>query len=241
MTIYIDTAFLINFTFDAQLITLTCLICSKKVKPYRVLFTAIMGGVQGVLVFFPYFDILSLPPVNILVSLMMSTIAVCPCKTKDFLKFYMIFLSLSFCLAGIMTFLSLRGIIGAFLIFPAYAIIRKIKSEIVLKRTKVSLYLDGKKIEKDALYDSGNSVFYFGKPVIFGNSSLIYELFDKEFCLYEYSGICIIPYKTVGKSGIVMGIRLDRAVIDGKSYDGTVLGLFDEKLKDEIILNGVMM
>ncbi|MBR4723906.1 MAG: sigma-E processing peptidase SpoIIGA [Clostridia bacterium] len=243
MSVYLDLAFFLNFVFDAELIIMTHLICSKKIRPFRVFLAAFLGGMQGVLVFFPYFGILSLPPVSILVSVLMTTAAICPCKKRDFFTFYIIFLGASFFLAGIITFAKTRLLLGSLLIIPLYGVIEKIKKEIFLKRSTVTLCYKDRKIEKTALYDSGNAVFYLGKPVIMANRKLLCDFFGKDFAqrdLESSEDVCIIPYKAVGKSGTVIGIRLDAAIVNGKSYCGAVLGFFDESLNDEIILNRTM-
>lgn len=239
MSVYIDLAFLANFLFDAQLLCLASVICSEKIRPVRILLAAFMGGIEGVLVFFPFFVALSLPSVNFAVSLLIVAIAAAPCKIRKFVAFYIVFVSSSFFLAGLMAFVRAGTFWGILLILPCYFAIAKIKKELFLKRTRVILRYGGKKIEKQALYDSGNSVTYLGKPVIFGNKELICELLGGE-SLDTCKNVCIIPYKTLGKSGTVKGIRLDNAVICGKSYSGVVLGFFDESFKDEIILNGMM-
>ena len=244
MSVYLDLAFCANFLFDAQIIVIAHLICSKKIRPLRVFFAALMGGVEGVLVFFPYFGILSLPPINAAVSVLMTAIAICPCRVRQFLRFYIVFMSASFFLAGFMTFLSAGALWGSLLILPTCLMLKRIKDEIFLKRADAVLYFNGKRVEKRALYDSGNCVFYLGKPVIFGNKKLFFDLFGKDSSEEELKTcekMCVIPYKTVGKSGTVMGIRLDKAVVDGKCFDGAVLGFFEENLRDEIILNGTMM
>lgn len=239
MSVYLDLAFFLNFLFDGELIILSHLICSKKVRPFRVLLAAFLGGVEGVFVFFPYFGILSLPPVSILVSLLITAAAISPCRKRDFFAFYIVFLGSSFFLAGIITFVRAEWLWGGLLILPLYGIVTRIKKEILQKHTTVTLCYKDKKFTKTALYDSGNSVFYFGKPVIMAKKELLGDFFCKEN-LEECEDICVIPYKTVGKSGVLTGIRLERAIVNGKSYDGAVLGFFDDNLSDEVILNRIM-
>jgi len=243
MGIYLDLAFFANFLFDAELIVMAHLICSRKIRPFRIFIAAFLGGLQGVLVFFPYFGILSLPPVSILVSLFMAAAAICPCRKKDFFSFYIIFLGTSFFLAGIISFMRAELFWASLLILPIYCAVTVIKKEICLKRSRVTLFYKDRVIKKEALYDSGNAVFYFGKPVIMANMELLNEILGKDFtenALKSCEDICVIPYKTVGKSGTLTGIRLDRAIVNGKNYEGAVLGFFDEDLSDEIILNRVM-
>ena len=110
----------------------------------------------------------------------------------------------------------------------------------------ILLSYKGKKIEKNAVYDSGNTVFYYGTPVIFGSKTIFFEILGKNFedsdILTEIGAedLCMVSYKTVGKSGIAKGIRLENAVVSGKSFEGTVICLFEGDLKDKIILNSIM-
>ena len=240
MSVYLDLAFLANFLFDAELLCLAHFICSEKIRPFRIFLAAFMGGIEGVLVFFPFFGALLMPSVNFAISLLITAVALAPCKIRKFITFYIIFVLSSFFVAGFMVFAHAGAFWGILLIMPAYFAIAKIKNELSLKRTKAILYYDGKRIEKQALYDSGNSVTYLGKPVIFGNREIIPEFLGVQK-LENCENVCIIPYKSPAKSGTVLGIRLDKAVVFGKSYDGAVLGFFDESVKDEIILNGTMM
>lgn len=246
MYIYLDLAFLLNFLFDAEIIFLTHVFLSKKVAYSRMVFAAFLGGLEGVFVFFPYFRILSLPPVSFLAALFMVIIAVKPVSAREAFEGYIFFLTAAFLIGGAMAFLKLKIIFGLFLILPLYMAILNIKKRIFKKHTSVTLCYKGRKIEKNAVYDSGNTVSYYGKPVIFGNKTIFFEILDKK---NEVGGIlseinkedlCIVSYKTVDRNGIAAGIRLENAVVSGKSFEGTVICLFEGGLKDEIILNGIM-
>ena len=246
MAVYLDIAFLINFLFDAEILFLTLVLLSKRITYRRIVFAAFLGGLQGVFVFFPYFRILSLPPVSFLTPLLMVIIATKPVSVREIFEGYMFFLTSAFLVGGAMAFLKLKIIFALLLILPLYLAILNIRKNIFKKHTSVTLFYKGKKIEKQAVYDSGNMVFYCGKPVIFGSKKIFFELTDRNFAdsniLSEINAddLCMVCYKTVGKSGIAAGIRLENAVVSGKSFDGAVICMFDGGLKDEIILNGIM-
>ena len=247
MSVYLDVAFFINFMFDAQIILLTLTVISKKIVYPRIIFSAFLGGLQGVLVFFPYFRILSLPPVSFLVSLLMVFTAVNPNSLKELFEGYIFFLIASFLIGGAMAFLKLRVIFGLLLIFPLFLTIQNIRNKIFRKNTRVILCYKGKMIETNAVYDSGNTVSYFGSPVIFGSREIFREIMDKDIpdqeMLYgEDSGdLCLVTYKSMGKSGICAGIRLENAIVSEKNYEGTVICLFEGNLEDKVILNSVMV
>lgn len=244
MSVYLDIAFFVNFIFDAEILFLVLTVTSKKITYFRLFLSALMGGLQGVFVFFPYFRILSLPPVSFLVSFLMVYIAVKPLTKKELFENYLVFLLTAFLLGGAMTFLKIKAIFGVLLILPLYLGIGKIRRKIYKKNIKVTLCYKEKVLERDAVYDSGNTAFYFGKPVIFGSKGLFYEITGGEqsgFNEDNSKNFCLVPYRCVGKSGIAKGIRLDSAIVSDKSFDGTVLCCFEEKLTDEVILNGIMV
>lgn len=244
MSVYLDLAFIISFLFDFELIMLAHIICSKKIHPFRVFFSAFVGGMQGVLVFFPYFGILSMPPASFAVSVFMAAVCTDIRKKREFLSFYIVFLSMSFLLAGMMMFVNSSTLMGILLIFPVWIVAEKIKKTIFARRSNVVLYLGNKSIESNALYDSGNAVFYLGKPVILANREIFCKLFGKDFQkndLDRLENVCKVPYKAVGNSGILTGVILDKAVVNGKSYEGVVLVFFEGNFDDDVILNRIMV
>ena len=243
MYVYLDLAFLINFLFDAEILFLTLKITSKRIVIWRILLAALVGGLQGVFVFFPYFRILSVPPISLLTPLFMLGIALG--KTNILIE-YVIFLVISFIFGGAMSFFNFGAAFGLILIIPVYMGIMKIRRNIFKKQKDITLYYKDRIIRKNAVYDSGNSVFYFGKPVIFGNRHTFCEILDKntiENSIYEEinpDDLCVVPYKSLGKSGVAAGIRLEKAVVSGKNFDGAVICYFDDN-KNEVVLNGIMI
>ena len=244
MSVYLDIAFFINFLFDAEILFLLLKVASKKITYSRLFISALLGGLQGVFVFLPYFRILSLPPVSFLVSFFMVFVAVNPQSKKELFGSYIIFLMIAFFFGGAMTFFRLKAILGLLMILPLYFGLIKIRRKIFKKKINVTLVYKGKILERDAVYDSGNTVQYFGRPVIFGNKRLFYEIVGKKQIMpneENATDFCLVPYKCVGKSGIAKGIRLDRAVVSDRNFDGAVFCCFEENLTDEVILNGIMI
>lgn len=239
MSVYLDIAFLINFLFDTEIILLTLLVTSKKIMPYRIVLAGFLGGLEGVFVFFPYFEILLIPPISFLISFLLVFISVYPSKLKELFETYIFFLITAFLFGGIMSFFNLKTIFGLFLILPIYLAIIRVRKEIFKKRTRVTLCYKGREIEKNALYDSGNTVFYFGKPVIFASKELFLEILGEDFA--DEKDLCTVTYGSAGKKGISQGIRLEKAVVSGKSFDGAVICPIGNDLKEDVILNGIMV
>lgn len=245
LSVYVDVAFLVNFLFDAEIIFLTLTVTSKKINFLRIVLSAFLGGLYGVLVFFPYFRILSKPPISFLILLVIIYTALKPSSVRELFESYIVFLVIAFLLGGAMSFLNVGIILGLLLIFPLYLAIINIRKKIFKKTADVIIRYKGREIEKKGIYDSGNKVFYFGKPVIFGSKKLLFEILGDN-CFNEEPQIppedlCIVAYSSIGKSGTIKGIRLDKAVVSKREFCGTVICFFDNDLYDEVILNGIMI
>lgn len=239
MSVYLDIAFLVNFLFDCEIIFLTLKISSKKIVYSRIAFAGILGGLEGVFVFFPYFRILSQPPVSFLVLLLMIHIAAKPSSKREFFESYLLFLVISFIFGGAMTFLRIKTVFGLLLILPIYLAILNIRKKICSKSINAVLCYKDRCVEKNAIYDSGNNVFYLDKPVIFGDKEVFCEIFGEEFNANRE--LLEVSYQSIGGDGVASGIQLEKVVVYGKSFDGAVLCLFDGDLKNRIILNGIMV
>ena len=109
------------------------------------------------------------------------------------------------------------------------------------------LEYDGKIIEVDGFFDSGNMLLSGGMPVILGNGRVFKELFGCEFSnkninsLSERFEMRVVPFISLGKSGTVLGVRLNRIWVDGKEYNDIVLAYAGDKFSDDLVLNSVMV
>lgn len=246
MTVYADIVFLVNFVFDAQILLILLKLSSKKIPPLRFLLSTCIGGLQGIFVFIPYFRILCMPPARFLIPLLMVSVIFSPCKTRELLKLWVIFLTISFVFSGAINFFGLNLVCSLMLPIPLYTAIVVIKKNIVRKKETVILAYHDKKLEQEGFFDSGNMLFHNGNPVILASSDVFKRLFGDGFSINAVSewidvrDFCVIPYKALGKTGIVFGIKLDFAVVAGKRYDGVVLGYCNDNFSDNLILNSVM-
>lgn len=245
MTVYVDALFLMNFIFDAQLLFILCKIYSKKASAAKILLSAVSGGLMGVLAFVPYFTILLWPPTQAAFSVLMVFGVFYPCRPKQLLGAATAFLGIAFATAGAMSFFECNGLV----IMPIliYLPIVAIKKNIKKGRMKTILVYKGKMCEEEGFSDSGNMLSYGGCPVLVGSESVFKRLLGDGFNekgVLEWADkrdVRIIPYRALGKSGAVLGIRLDYAEVCGKRYYGAILAYCDEKISENLILNSAML
>lgn len=246
MTVYADILFLINFAFDAEILAILCKIYSKKIPPFRFLLSACLGGFAGVFAFIPYFEILSRPPARFILPIIMTALVFLPCKKGRLAGAAVSFTAISFLFSGAIHFFGMSALSGLLLpaiLYPAICIVRK---NIKRKRSTALLKYKDRKISGEGFFDSGNLLKSGGAPVILGSRAIFESLFGKGFRIEAVSewtdseDIRLVPYSTLGKSGAVLGIKLDSAVIDGKSYDNTVLAYCEDNFSEDLILNATM-
>ncbi len=247
MIVYADLVFLVNFAFDMELLLILLKLTSKKAPPVRLFLSACIGGVQGVFVFIPYFRILAAPPAGLFVPLVMTVLVMYPSRLREYIKVWLLFLCCSFVLSGMMSFFGIDTLWGLLLLVPVYAAVSLIKKTSIKKNLHTALYYGENCVKVEGFMDSGNGMMYRGVPVILANEKIFEKLFGKGFninAVYEWADsrdICVIPYQALGKTGVVTGVRLDKAVIDGKNYENVILGYFSDNLTDDLILNGIMV
>lgn len=246
MTVYADILFLINFAFDAEILAILCKVYSKKIPPLRFLLSACMGGLAGVFVFIPYFKILSLPPARLILPIIMTALVFLPCKKGRLAGAAAVFTVISFLFSGAIHFFGMSAFSGLLLPAGLYPAICIVKKNIKKKRSTAVLKYKDRKISEEGFFDSGNLLKSGGAPVILGSCAVFERLFGKGFRIEAVSewadseDIRLVPYSTLGKSGAVLGIRLDSAVIDGKTYADTVLAYCEDDFSEDLILNAVM-
>jgi len=246
LTVYADVAFIINFIYDLELLVLLCKVFSKKVPKMRVFLSAFMGGLLGVFAFLPYLEVLTRPAARFVFPVFYVYMVFKPLGVKDFVNRYLCFVSISFIMSGAITYLGLGVFSGILIPGVIYFLFIVLRKNVIKKKRDVILEYKGKRVMTEGFYDSGNMLLSGGLPVILGNSRIFEKLLD---CKVSYENICslsekfemrIIPFISLGKSGTIIGIKLNRIWVDGKKYDDIVLAFAGNKFADELILNSIM-
>ena len=247
MTVYADVLFLINFIFNSETLILLCKIYSKKIPKIRLLVSAMLGGVISVFAFIPYLEFFARTPACFIVPALMILLVFYPVKSTDFFGRYLSYLAISFMMSGAVIFFKLGTLSAILLPLPIYFAVCIIRKNIKKRKGKVVLEYDGKKIEVEGFFDSGNMLLSGGLPVILGNGRVFRKLFGCEFSnknihsLSEKFEMRIVPYISLGKTGTVFGVKLNRIWVDGKEYNDIVLAYAGDKFSDDLVLNSALM
>lgn len=246
MTVYADVVFFVNFAFDAGILLILSKLSPGRVSYLRVALSACLGGMQSLFAFVPYFRILCLPPAGACMAFVMAYIALGNGGFRAVLRGGTALLALTFALSGAVNFFGVNPLWGITLLIPIYFAVCMLKRGFT-KRYKTAVLVYGeKKITAEGFCDSGNMAECNGKPVILADLTVFEKLFGKGFSVnapqewVKSEDLRIVPYTALGKSGVLYGIRLDKAVVDGKCYNDAVLGYFSDNFEDSLILNGIM-
>jgi len=131
-----------------------------------------------------------------------------------------------------MTFVHLlSGTVATLLAIRLFlALIREHRYEIQTNRQVIIGY-QGNEFCVQGFLDTGNQLRepFSGKPVAVAEERL-WQQIEEQGMLCE-DRFCVLPYHTVGNSGILMAVRVDRMEINGRTFKNCVLakgaGAFD--------------
>lgn len=247
MTVYVDVLFFINLVFNAEILILLCKIYSKKIPKIRLFVSASLGGVISIFAFISYLEIFAQSLAGFIFPFVMVWIVFDPLDIRGLLSRYFSFLALSFILSGSIIFFGLNAMSAVLIPIPIYFMVSILRQNIKKKKGKVVLEYKGKTVESDGFFDSGNMLLSGGMPVILGSGKVFDELFGCEFSnknitsLSERFEMRIVPFTSLGKTGTVLGVKLERIWVDGKEYDNVVLAYAGDKFSDDLVLNSIMV
>lgn len=244
--IYADELFFKNFITDYLLLMASAAIAGENVSRWRAAIAAAAGGVYGVLsVLLGGFSLSC--PVKIAVGVLMALIVFG--KSKNMLRLSAVFFAVSASFAGLVLAVS-RGAQLDFksllLAFAAAALFFSVifrgsarhitKGEIA----KVKITLASRSVTLSALVDTGNTLSdpISARPVTVVSLNSVLTLFPPETariltlyqdpaeCLRRLGGspFCLVPYKAVGGSSMLLAFRPDRAEINGRE-DSTLIAV----------------
>ncbi len=253
--VYADILVAVNLICDYFLLKTTSFFAKEKVKPFRILLAATLGGISSLWIFLPRQNIIS----NILFRLLVSSLMILSCFgfkcLKRFLRLTILLFLVSFGFAGAMwalyyifkpnlmivynsvvyfdisaLFLTVFSVVGYIAVTLISSLIKKNAS--VAERYKVDLYLNGNKHSITAISDSGNSLKdVFGVSEIIIVEKRIIEKFKNECASERYRAV---PCNTVSGECLLDGWRFDKAVIHindkQKEFESPILAVAKTKL-----------
>lgn len=268
ITVYIDVLFAVNFMINILIIEGTGAITCTDTKWYRSLCSALTGALYAVCMFFPSLRIAQSVIMKILLSGVLVWIAFPFRSGVHFVKMWGSFYLASFIFGGSMfALMSLTGLgsrLGAVYsngevyfnlpwrwVFASaagtYALVqffgrvrkRRIAREAVTRR--LTIYINGNKIETDAIIDTGNSLFdpITGVPVIVCEHDTLKGVVPEGEAVLEKMRDCglkvrLIPFSSIGKEdGIMPAFMPDRVKIDGYEAKRCIIGITRSTLSAE--------
>ena len=231
--IYIDEIFLVNVLADYVLLLSAATLRSLPLKRRRFALGALLGGAYALLSALPPLIWLRSGGVKLAVSLLMGAAAF---GTEGLLRSWLCFLLLSAAFAGV--FLGLgrlgRGSFPSLLIAFAllYALLRLLLSRQLEGRRLMDceVTLLEKSVRFRALYDTGNALFdpVSGLHVLIAESAALAPLFPCTLSgdaagdfrlLSEHARCRLLPYRSVGGSGLLLCFRPDKLTLDGEAKE----------------------
>lgn len=258
MTIYIDLIFFMNFFYDFLLLMTVGMVLKRKVKIYRYILGAFIGGVSIFLLFLNITSVL-LFILKFSISVIMCTLTfryICLRYTfNNLIYLYMC----SVILAGFLYYLDIefsydhQGIIFFFdglsinwilLIIIAPVILalyiycsKKLKTTYSLYY-KLEIVFDNLHIKCLTLFDSGNQLCdpITNKPIIIVSKKILKGVYNIRSPMY-------VPYQTVSGSNVMKCYRPSYIILNNKKIYNYLIGESDYKFSDGVegILNVKLM
>ncbi|MDA8337225.1 MAG: sigma-E processing peptidase SpoIIGA [Peptococcaceae bacterium] len=276
--VYLDEVFLENLAMDFLLLHTAARLCRIEARPWRTGLAAVLGGLYALTLFFSAGRPLTGAGGKVLVSLVMVAVAYAPLSFKRFFlalaSFYLVAvtavgaaLAAAYMLAGPGNRLWDADLVLAGRLMPAVAgalpplwfvgrLVRRRLESMVLDvcRLRLSIGLQGRRVQVDALVDTGNRLEdpLTGHPVVVVEADALKPLLPEgltgvlaapgEVDLEGLAALAgsdlasrlrLIPFQTLGRGGLMVGFRPDRLEIvlpaQCKSINGVVVGITGER------------
>ena len=252
-TVYVDVLVVVNMLIDLILLLCAGQLLHLRTKPVRLLISSGIGGFFGLAALLPEIPF----PLNIALDVLTAALLVLAAfgKTdlKSFLTRTLVLFSVSFSFSGIMLFVCTafrpKGvevyndvvyfnisppllIILTLLCYYTLRLLKKFTGGAVGKRVcTVTLRCAGKEVSFRALVDTGCQVRepFSGEFVIITEKSCL-----SDFCFLNFSKR-IIPFSSLGGTGILEGVRAEEVLIDGNEIsDSVYIGICDGVIRGEV-------
>ena len=252
-TVYVDVLIVVNMLIDAILLISAATLLQLRVKLTGLLIAACLGGLFSLAALLPPLPL----PLNLLIdSICAAMLVFTACGKTDIKSFFRrtaVFFALSFFFCGIMILictmfhpagLEVSNDVVYFNISPVLLIIFTLICYYLLRlfhfvtnKTQgkricsVSVSIGENQSSFRAMVDTGCDVRepFSGDYVVIAEKELITVPPDFKFQFR------IIPFQSLGGSGVLKGIRADRIQIDGKELTNRIyIGLCENVLKGDV-------
>lgn len=248
MTVYGEVLFTENFITGGIILALTGKLCRIKAKKWRIAVGSMMCGTYAFILFVPLHWLAALAS-KLLFSSAVALVVFGADTWRSHIKTTAVFYIVSFLMGGItiaiIYILKIPGISGngsfalkgatfvqitagvAATWFLGNWLVGLLRGKVLEQQVmhQVTVQIAGNEWQLRALIDTGNSLKdpVTGWPVAVlskDQAEKISRICDSE----QFSKITVIPYRTVGRSGVMFGVRPDRIIIDGRVIRKIVLG-----------------
>ncbi len=262
ITIYLDVLIVLNIYVNFFLLKATARFTHAFLKTSRCIISSVAGSLFSLTILLPVNNFFITLIIKLFAAAVITAICFGFKDKKNFLKLLVYFYIINFIFAGIVGFLytTLNPSFMAFnnsylyvdfslislVVFTAIAyfgvvLVRRLmdKGNEMSKKYEVSVRYKNKCIKLDALADTGNSLTdsFTGKPVIicpqnvFGFEDDFSQLGSLE--IFEKYGFRMLPYSTIGNTGLIPVFTPDEIVISEKGYGNhyktdTLIGLINK-------------
>ena len=236
--IYLDLHFLVNLLADYLIALCAAMVCGLRLKRLRYLLSALVGALYAVAAVLLENSILSSAAFKLIFAFLMALIAYG--GEKQALRCTGVFLGISALFAGLVQAvggsISLKALLLSFaLCYGGMKLFFKDAGKMPeKKRVEIQLELMGEQVRFMALADTGNCLTdpISGMAVMLACPHALKGLFKEDAPLLELEGrellelsadfprlrgkFRLLPYKSVGGSGMLPVFRPDRIVLDGR-------------------------
>lgn len=231
--IYIDEIFLWNALADYVLLLSAATLRALPLKRRRFALSAVLGGMYAVFAALPGLGWLQSGAVKLCVSVLLSWLSF---GSEGLLRSWLCFLLLSAAFAGAMLGSGRLGVgsLQTLLISFAllYALLRLLLARQLegRKLMETCVTLGERSVDFRALYDTGNALFdpVSGLHVLIAETAALAPILPctlsgnaaEDFpLLNEYARCRLLPYRSVGGSGLLLCFRPDRLTLDGEARE----------------------
>lgn len=243
MVIYADVVILVNFLFNGELLFFLHRILHKRIRPLRLILSSFLGGVAGLACFLPYLQ----PYLSVAVRYIMPFLISGICfGRKNILMNGLLVFALSFVFSGVLVFFKVVGFLGVIMILPVSFLVEKLRKKAKKIHKDTILFYGERRVRVSGFCDSGNLLTYKDIPVILAKDDVFQELCGRGFDFnranewIDSRDLKYIPYTTLGENGVIPGILIDSAWVDGTVYENVILGYMGKGLSEKVILSSVM-
>lgn len=251
-TVYIDVLITVNIFIDFFIILCTKKSLHIKASLKRIILGSLFGGTLSLAALLP-----ALPfGINILFDIASAAAIIFVtfgrCSIKSYIKRVAVYFLISFVFCGIMIFIytsfkpdgmEIYNDIVYFNISPVVLIILTLACYYILKLIKrltkgvcgggvcnVEIYLSNKAATFNAKIDSGCNV----KEPFSGEYVIITEETVLDGCIPKDDKMRVIPFESLGGSGIIKGFKPERLLINGVEFSDVYIGICKNIIKGDI-------